>query len=75
MAKDGKVSKLLEDRILNDDDYIHCPRLKNSLTNMVNTNPEGVDNERIAKVLLITEEEVEELYQSALRKLRKVLGK
>ena len=61
-------------RIENDEDFVNCPRLENSVKIVIDKYPEGVDNERIAKFLLITEEEVEEIYQSALVKLRKILG-
>jgi DNA-directed RNA polymerase specialized sigma24 family protein len=45
------------------------------MRSLISSNPEGIDNKTIAKVLLMTEEEVEKTYQSALLKLRKVLAK
>ena len=72
MAK--KINKTAKERILEEIDFCYCPRLSNSITNLVEKNPDGVDNERIAKVLLTTEEEVEKIFESALVKLRKSLG-
>lgn len=66
--------KTVKEKILEDEDFIYCPRLGNSLKKLIDKNPEGVDNERIAKVLMMTEEEVEETYESALKKFREALG-
>lgn len=57
-------------KIAVDEDFIYCPRLGNSLEKFVNHNPDGADNKKIAKVLLMEEEEVEELFQSAIAKIR-----
>lgn len=69
-----KVKKTAKERIENETDFCYCPRLSNSITNLVEKNPDGVDNERIAKVLLLTEDEVDEIFESALVKLRAALG-
>ena len=61
-------------RINEEEDFIYCPRLENSIKAMINKNPNGVDDERISRVLLITEDEVKSLYNSAIKKLRKFLG-
>lgn len=66
--------KTVKEKIYEDEDFIYCPRLGNSLKKLINKNPEGVDNKRIAKVLMMTEEEVEETYESALKKFREALG-
>lgn len=66
---DEKKLKLMED-----EDFIDYPKFKNSLKKLVDKYPDGVDNETIAKVLDMTEEEVEETYQSAIKKLQARLG-
>jgi len=71
---DKKDKKTTKEKILSDEDFIYCPRLGNSLKNLIDKNPEGIDNERISKVLLITEEEVEDIYNSVLEKFRKIMG-
>ncbi|MEX1013873.1 MAG: hypothetical protein WDZ80_01815 [Candidatus Paceibacterota bacterium] len=65
--------KDLKQRVLEEEDFIYCPRLRNSVSKMIEKNPEGIDNERIAKVMLMEEEEVETVFQSAILKLRKIL--
>lgn len=66
---DEKKLKLMED-----EDFIDYPKFKNSLKKLIDKYPDGVDNETIAKVLDITEEEVEQIYQSAIKKLQARLG-
>lgn len=69
-----KNAQKIKKRIEEEEDFIYCPRLKNSLNALVQKNPMGIDNERIAKVMLITEEEVEELYNSAVEKIKRGLS-
>ena len=61
-------------KILEEDDFIDHPKFKNSINKLIEKYPEGVSNEVIAKVLNISEEEVEETYNSAIQKLRDNLG-
>ena len=56
------------------EDFIHCPRLGNSLEKLIEKNPDGVGDDRIAKVLLITEEEVKSIFATAIQKLRDTIG-
>lgn len=60
--------------IYKDEDFIYCPRLGNSLSKLIKKNPNGIDDERIAKVLLMTKEEVEGTFATAIAKLRKAIG-
>ena len=64
---------MLKKKIMEDPDFIYCPRLGNSLNKLIEKNPDGIDDERIQKVLLITKEELEEIYQSAIQKFREAL--
>ncbi len=64
----------IKNKILVEEDFIYCPRLGNSLNKLIDKNPEGVEDERICKVLLMSDEELEETFNSALEKLRKALG-
>jgi hypothetical protein len=61
-------------KILNDEDFIDYPKFKNSLSKLIEKYPDGVETETIAKVLNMTEEEVEETYMSAIQKLKDNLG-
>jgi hypothetical protein len=64
----------LKYRIENDDDFIYYPKFNNSLTEMLKKYPDGIENSRIAKLLLMEESEVEAIYENAIIKLRKALG-
>lgn len=60
-------------RISSEEDFIYCPRLSNSLSKFLEIHSEGVENDKIAKVLMLSEEEVEQIFASALTKLRAFL--
>ena len=57
-------------KIQEEEDYVRCPKLGNSLSKFLSKNPDGVENPIIARMLLMTEEEVEQIYQEAIQKLR-----
>jgi hypothetical protein len=57
-------------RIENEEDFIYYPRLNNSLKLLIQKNPDGLDNDKIAKALMISEKEVEDIFQSAVNKIR-----
>ena len=61
------------EKIFTDPNYIHCPKMKNSVTEFCNKHPDGVDNEYISRVLLVTPQEVEDIYQSAVQKIRSII--
>jgi len=57
-----------------DPDYINCAKYKFSLNEMLKKHPDGVKSSRlIAKALLTTEENVEKMYASVVKKLKRVL--
>jgi hypothetical protein len=68
-----KDKKMIKKKIMEDEDFIYCPRLGNSLSKLIDKHPDGIDDERIEKVLLMTTKELEATYQSALAKLRKAV--
>lgn len=70
MSDKNKLKKKIE----NDPDFIYCPRLGNSLKIFLEKYPEGVEDSKIAKNLLIEEEDVEAIFQSAINKIRKSMG-
>lgn len=57
-------------RIESEEDYIRCPKFSNSLNKFVAKNDDGVPNGTIARLLLLPEEKVEEIYEEAVAKLR-----
>jgi len=61
-------------KIEEDEDFIDYPKFKNSVNKLIEKYPEGIDKETIAKVLMMSEEEVDEVYASAIKKLQISLG-
>lgn len=60
----------IQERILKEEDYIHAPKFSNSLVKFVARNSEGVENATIARLLMLTEEEVGKIHQEAIEMLR-----
>ena len=72
----NKMNKeIAKEKIKTEEDFIYCPRLGNSLLKLVEKNPDGVDDERILKVLLIEKAQLDEYFMSAISKLRKYMDK
>ena len=69
-----KSKEDIKDKIYNEEDFIHCPRLGNSLKKLIEKHPNGVEDDRIAKVLLISEDEVKSIFSRAIVKLRETIG-
>lgn len=56
-----------------DSDFIALKRFDYSLENLVERYPEGCNDRIIAQALLITEDDVEDMYLHIVEKLRNVL--
>jgi len=74
MTSNDKDKKLVKKRIMEEKDYIYCPRLGNSVEKLVEKNPDGINDDRIQKVLLLTRQELNKWYSSAIQKLREKLN-
>jgi hypothetical protein len=61
-------------RIERDLDYINSPKYDNSLTKLLSCHPNGVSDHVICKVLCITQRELDNIYESAIMKLREGMG-
>jgi DNA-directed RNA polymerase specialized sigma subunit len=70
MAKKNVTKKVLEEK-----DFIKCPKYGNSLTKFVNKNSEGVEDTVIARLLGLTEKQVKQIYSEAVKELRKSVSK
>lgn len=62
-------------RLDNEEDFIDCNKHGFSIKHLIDKNPEGVDDTTIARVLNISVEEVEKVYQNAINKIRLSLKK
>jgi len=61
----------LKKKIVEDEDFIRAPKYGNSLNKFVAKNDRLLDNGAIGRLLLISEEEVEEIYEQSVIELRK----
>lgn len=60
----------LQQKVLEEEDYVRAPKFSNSLTKFLARNSDGVENATIARLLMIPEEQVEKIHQEAVEMLR-----
>lgn len=63
-----------KEKIETDPDYIYCPSSDNSLEKFASKHPNGVNDEKVAQVLLITQEMAKKLYEEAIRLIKEDMG-
>lgn len=56
-----------------DPEFIYSKRFEYSLDKCIDRYPEGAPDKVIAQCLMMTEEEVEDTFQSVIKKLQKVM--
>jgi hypothetical protein len=61
-------------KVLEEEDFIKCPRSGNSLQKFLAKSVEEVENKTIAKLLLIEPEEVQKIYDEAVQLIKEDLG-
>lgn len=61
-------------RVAEEPDYVALKRFDYSLAKLLERYPDGCPDKVIAQALLVSEEEVEELYQTAIARLRIIMG-
>jgi hypothetical protein len=64
----------LKEKILTDPDFIYSPKYDNSLDKFMHRHDEGVESSHAAKVLLMEEQEVDDIYEEAINNLKKLMG-
>lgn len=69
MEKSEAMKKIKEER-----DFIHAPKFGNSLNNFLAKNENMLENNAIGRLLLISPEEVEAIYQESVVKLREEMN-
>lgn len=60
--------------ILTDPDFIYSPKYENSLQKFTHRHDEGVESSHAAKVLLMEEAEIDDIYQEAIDNLKYMMG-
>ncbi len=61
----------LQKRVLEEEDYVRCPKFGNSLSKFIARNSDGVKDETISRLLMIPVEDVEKIYNEAVEILKK----
>lgn len=64
----------MEKKILEDEDFIHAPKFGNSLNKFLAKTENLLENGAIGRLLLVTAEEVERLYQESVIELKKEMN-
>lgn len=65
----------MKKRVLEDDDFVALKRFEYSMKNLMARYPDGVPNDRIiAQAMMLTEDELTEVYDSIVEKLKKGFG-
>ena len=49
----------IQKRIMEEEDYVRCPKFNNSVSQFTAKNSEGVENSTIARLLMLSEEDAE----------------
>jgi hypothetical protein len=65
----------MDKRIKEDRDYIKSPKYQNSLTKLLEDNPDGVSDQVICSVLGISPWDLNKIYERAILKLRNHLAR
>lgn len=60
----------LKVKVLEEKDFIKCPKFNNSLNKYLAKAPEVVEDKAIGRLLMIEPEEVEKIYQEAVEKIK-----
>lgn len=60
----------LQRKVREEEDYIRCPKCSNSMTKFLSKNDKGVDDSVIARLLMVPEQKVKELYAEAVKLLK-----
>lgn len=61
----------MEKKIREDEDFIHAPKFGNSLSKLLLKTDTLLENGAIGRLLLLSEKEVEALYQESVLELKK----
>ena len=59
--------------ISNDPDFVHLKRFDFSLAKLVERHPGGVPDRMIAAALMVTEDDVRDMYEDIVQKLRRAM--
>lgn len=61
-------------RLSEDEDYVYLKRFEYSLEKLLERYPEGCPDRIVAQALMMTEEQVQEMYQKVVVRLRELMN-
>ena len=64
----------MEKKIKEDEDFIHAPKFGNSLNKFLAKNDNLLENTAIGRLLMISDKEVEAIYQESIEELKKEMN-
>jgi len=64
----------MQEKIRTIEDFIHSPKHKNSLDNFLAKNENPLENGTIARLLAMTPDEVEAIYQESIKEFKKEMA-
>jgi hypothetical protein len=64
----------MQEKIRTIEDFIHSPKHKNSLDNFLAKNENPLENGTIARLLAMTPDEVEAIYQESIKEFKKEMN-
>ena len=63
----------MEKKIREEEDFINAPKFGNSINKLLAKTDKVLENHTVGKLLLLSEKEVEDLYEESIAEIRKVL--
>lgn len=64
----------MQEKIRTVEDFIHSPKHKNSLENFLSKNDNPLENGTIGRLLMMTPDEVEAIYQESIQEFKKKMN-
>jgi hypothetical protein len=64
----------MEKKIHNEEDFVHAPKFGNSLNKVLAKTDNVLENNAIGRLLLLSADEVEKIYQESIVELKKELN-
>jgi hypothetical protein len=65
------LKELIMQKIKEDPDFVKCSKHGNSLIKYLSANPGEIKDKTIARLLMVSEEEIEKIYQEAIDLLKR----
>jgi len=64
----------IKKKVMEEEDFVHAPKHQNSLRKFITKMENPLENGAIGRLLMLSPEEVEEIYQESVEKLKKEMA-